>query len=399
MTLATSGRIGIDSSASADLQSSLENKLMERLDTAGSTLFKLTWKRKSTPLGRRYLERAASAHRTGDSGFTSLPTPSVHNYEQQDQDALNARRQRCKEETGNGNGFGMTLGNTAHLAAVPTPRSNSSTETPEAADIRGARPNKNGDNLDGIVTLAAVPTPNAMEGGQTSRGGKRYDEKLMGGIAKLAACPTPMAGTPAQNGYNEAGNSDYSRKIVELETCATPRSEDSECAGAHRGTADGLHSQANLSAVATPAARDYRSEIATDEFNKRRWNHKRGKALSAQVTLQTVATPNTRYHHGESAASSMRRVESGKQVDLTHEAQLFVPGEALDGSTRKRVDQLPRQAQLADSGQAATGGTVETASTGQLNPDYSRWLQGFPAVWGSCADTGTLSASRPRKRS
>src|SRR5689334_2170066 len=63
-TLATSGRLGLASSASAALQSSLANKLMERLDTAGSTLFTLTWKRKATPLGRRYLERAVSVRRT-----------------------------------------------------------------------------------------------------------------------------------------------------------------------------------------------------------------------------------------------------------------------------------------------------------------------------------------------
>jgi hypothetical protein len=74
-TLVTSGLIGRDSPASADLQRSLENRLMTRLDTAGSTLFKLTWKGRTTPLGRRYLERAASARRTSGSGCTSWPTP------------------------------------------------------------------------------------------------------------------------------------------------------------------------------------------------------------------------------------------------------------------------------------------------------------------------------------
>ena len=33
---------------------------------------------------------------------------------------------------------------------------------------------------------------------------------------------------------------------------------------------------------ATPAARDYRSESATDEFNDKRWGHTRGKPLSAE---------------------------------------------------------------------------------------------------------------------
>ena len=41
-TLVTSGRIGFGSKASAALQSSLESRLVQRLDTAGSTLFTLT---------------------------------------------------------------------------------------------------------------------------------------------------------------------------------------------------------------------------------------------------------------------------------------------------------------------------------------------------------------------
>src|SRR6202049_1719275 len=40
--LVTSGLIGRDSSASENLQRSLESRLMTRLDTAGSTLFKTT---------------------------------------------------------------------------------------------------------------------------------------------------------------------------------------------------------------------------------------------------------------------------------------------------------------------------------------------------------------------
>src|SRR4029077_18750084 len=80
MTLVTSGLIGRDSSASASLQRSLENRLMMRLDSAGSTLFKLTWKGRTTPLGRRYLERAVSVRRTSANGFTSWSTPKQPKY-------------------------------------------------------------------------------------------------------------------------------------------------------------------------------------------------------------------------------------------------------------------------------------------------------------------------------
>ena len=71
--------------------------------------------------------------------------------------------------------------------------------------------------------------------------------------------------------------------------------------------------------------------------------------------------------------------------------------EDRDGSPGGRLDQLPRQAQLADSGALPTGGTGGTKSIGQLNPDFSRWLMGFPAVWGNCADTAML-LSRPSRR-
>lgn len=58
----------------------------------------------------------------------------------------------------------------------------------------------------------------------------------LGGAAKPAGWPTPMAGTPAQNGYNEAGNNDSSRKTVALASWATPTTRDHKD-GASVGTA------------------------------------------------------------------------------------------------------------------------------------------------------------------
>ena len=53
-----------------------------------------------------------------------------------------------------------------------------------------------------------------------------------------------------------------------------------------RGVADTLSAQVGQDLVgwATPAARDIKSESATDEFNEKRWNHTRGKPLSAEAT-------------------------------------------------------------------------------------------------------------------
>ena len=289
MTLAISGLLGHDSSPSAALQRSLENRLMTRLDMAGSTLFKQTWKGRVTPLGRRYLEHTASVRRTSGSGCTSVPTPN----------------------------------------------------TPSGGPNSKSTPTHTGEmDLDGVATLSHVPSPCTPNGGRSmdpdkmdatgrTLDGKKHTASLEHAV-KLGTVPTPMANSPATETYNAAGNNDYWRKMVELAT------------------------------VATPAARDYKSDSATDEFHERQWEHTRGKPLSAQVTLS----------------------ETG--VDP-------------DGSIRTRLDQLPRQAQLADSGLTATGGTPATKSIGQLNPDYSRWLMGLPIEFSNCVDTAMRSFRKSRR--
>lgn len=73
-TSATSGLSGSISSASAALQLSLVSKLKQQLDTAGSTLFKLTWKEKTTPAGRSVFLLRASALRTSGSDSGLWPT-------------------------------------------------------------------------------------------------------------------------------------------------------------------------------------------------------------------------------------------------------------------------------------------------------------------------------------
>ena len=89
---------------------------------------------------------------------------------------------------------------------------------------------------------------------------------------------------------------------------------------------------------------------------------------------------------------------------------------------KARLDQLPRQAYLAawstprenkrgfpdahgsderteNSGPQQTGFSAETANGGQLSPEHSRWLMGFPAEWTSCARTETPLPRKSPKRS
>lgn len=72
---ATSGRNSSVSSASVALQSSLENRLKQQFASAGSTLFRMTWRPLVTPSGRRLCRLAVSALRTSGHGCGLWPTP------------------------------------------------------------------------------------------------------------------------------------------------------------------------------------------------------------------------------------------------------------------------------------------------------------------------------------
>jgi hypothetical protein len=281
--------------------------------------------------------------RISGSGFTSVPTPSAQEFGTLDPKAMLERRERCKETAQNGNGFGLTLSNAAILATVPTPMAGSpATDTYNAAG--------NSDYSRRIVNLASVRSPTMRDHHPSKFDPDRADCQIqLSHQAQLSAVPTPCTPNGGRSISTEAmdatGRTTDGRKhtaslehTVKFSAVATPRSEDSQCAGSHRGTPDTLHSQANLAAVTTPSARD--------------WKDTSGMS------------------------------ESG--VDP-------------DGSTRSRLDQLPRQAQLAASGATATGGTAETASTGQLDPAYSRCLQGLPPEFCDCAVMAMQSLRKRRK--
>lgn len=77
LTSGTYGRHGFGSSATVNLQSSLESRLAARTDLTGSVLFHLTWKRRATPSGRPICALRARARSTSASGCGSWPTPKA----------------------------------------------------------------------------------------------------------------------------------------------------------------------------------------------------------------------------------------------------------------------------------------------------------------------------------
>jgi hypothetical protein len=118
----TSGRTGTTSSASANLKQFLANKLQAKTASAGSTLYKLTWKQRDTPSQLKISALRASARRTSDSasGSSGWPTPTANTY-WEDLDKGMARRERLKEKHGNGNGAGTTIALAAQMSGWPTP--------------------------------------------------------------------------------------------------------------------------------------------------------------------------------------------------------------------------------------------------------------------------------------
>ncbi len=120
MTSGTCGLTGIGSSASADLQSSLESRLRAQLSSLGSTLYTLTWKRWTTPSGVSRFRLRASVRRTSAIELSGWPTPTACEAGGTPEQFI-ARKLKSIAK-GSRMGASLTdLGLVAQLAGWPTP--------------------------------------------------------------------------------------------------------------------------------------------------------------------------------------------------------------------------------------------------------------------------------------
>lgn len=248
-----------------------------------------------------------------------------------------ALRAQAHRISGKGSGSGPS--------GWPTPVAAPANGTPEAFLRRKqesvARGNPMGISLTDInmvAQLAGWPTPNATD--STGAGTEGRD----GGMncqtaAQLAGWPTPMAGTPAQNGNNPAGNTDASRKTVELAGWNTTRATDGSRGGPNQA----------------------------------------GGALPADAALAGWPT------------ATSRDWKDGPECEA-------VPLNALLGRVAW-LSQNPSPARLTASGEMLTGSCAGMDAGGQLNPEHSRWLMGYPPAWGSCGATAMQSFRRSPRAS
>jgi len=310
MGLLTSGTYGLRGStlsSSADLASSLASRYRAKTRSLGSTLFTLIWKVRYTPSGRPIFAVRASGLRTSDRDCTSWPTPrSMDGEIAESLETWEVRRDKKAEQK-------INLHKPLSIVAQMT-----TWRSPSASDGEG-----------GVMEIRP----------ETAGKYKLRDEAE---LANLGAWPSPMAGTPAQNGYNEAGNTDSSRKTVELLTgWKTPN---------------------------CPRAHD--SDNTVGKF----YPSKKQQDLVDQVHLTNWVTPQTKdFRSGQ----AKRYIEGKHAVSINDQVML---------------------AQLTDSGEMPSGSIAATGNgvlSGQLNPGHSRWLMSLPPIWDVC---GIRAADAIRSR-
>ena len=147
LTSGTSGLTGSTSSNSADLQRSLENRLRVKTASVGSTLYKLTWKERTTPSGLSISALRASVRRTSGKDFGSWPTPTTRDGK----GGYQGGRIR------NGKISTDTLDVTAQLTGWTTPSATDGTRGGS-----GITDGMSGSSLTQLSKMAGWATPNTM---------------------------------------------------------------------------------------------------------------------------------------------------------------------------------------------------------------------------------------------
>lgn len=121
--------------------------------------------------------------------------------------------------------------------------------------------------------------------------------------------------------------------------------------------------------------------------------------------------PTARATDGDKGArtedGALREIQrKGCAQDLNQAALLalanWISPQAADANgsgINQHTRSLCQQSRRETFGTTANGSNAAMEKPGQLNPEHSRWLMGYPAAWGSCGDTAMQSFLRRRQPS
>jgi len=212
--------------------------------------------------------------------------------------------------------------------------------------------------------------------------------------------PTPMAGTPAQKGYNAAGNTDSSRKTVFLSSWPTPTVGNADGSQMAKGaSATGRRADGSKATVSLPQVASFAGWPTPNAANADRGGYKdltamekrffQNRQKNLQETVCFAGWPTPRSSDGEKGSRTME----GCAAEIARKGGL----DDLPSMSKWTLSDGP--ARLTVSGEMLTGSDAGMESGGQLNPAHSRWLMALPPAWDVCAGMVTLSSPRKRKSS
>lgn len=207
----TCGPSGSTSSASAALQLCLENRLQARLQTLGSTMYKLTWKPWIMPSQRVRSRLRASVPRTSGIAPTGWVTPTTRDWKDSGAD--------IKPRSDTGQGRFDQLPRQANLCGWPTATSNDSLRHPsENFETKNI-------TLNHAAVIAGWPTARAADGEKnvrTADGSLREIERkgspqdLSMAAAITAGWPTPVTVPDSKASHGQLSG-DYRRALAKMQ--------------------------------------------------------------------------------------------------------------------------------------------------------------------------------------
>jgi hypothetical protein len=159
---------------------------------------------------------------------------------------------------------------------------------------------------------------------------------------------------------------------------------------------------AELASWPTPQTADVNLSRGSDEYQARKLVESPYPNLALTAKLASWPTPTTRDHKDGASTLENTPVNAllGRQVlgvDMQNIRASMVQEQDGDGSADTAVPPLRSDGVAIVLGPISSGSPAQTEKRGQLNPDFSLWLMGYPPEWVSCAPLATRLSRKSRR--